>query len=97
MDKKDIQQILKKNLSFLKSEYGVEALFLFGSYARNTEKKKSDIDLLVEFSTDIDLFSFIALKEYLQGLLKKKVDLVTRDAIKPAMISNIERDLVRVA
>lgn len=97
MVKKDIERILKRNLSVLEKEYGVKALYLFGSYARNTETKNSDIDLLVELNEGIDLFTFIALKEYLQSLLKKKIDLVTRDAIRSVMISNIERDLVRVA
>ena len=97
MDQKSIEKILKKNLPTLKAEYSVQALFLFGSYARKTETKKSDIDLLVEFAEDVDLFTFIALKEYLQSALKKKVDLVTRDAIRPFMVSQIERDLIRVA
>jgi predicted nucleotidyltransferase len=97
MSTQTIESILKKHSSVLKNEYHVKALYLFGSYARKEETKKSDIDILVEFHQDVGLFHFVALKEYLQGALKKKVDLVTRDAIRPSMITQIERDLIRVA
>ncbi len=55
---------------------------IFGSVARGEAGPDSDVDLLVEFSRPVGLFHFIGVKEYLEQLLGRPVDLVTRDAIK---------------
>ena len=49
------------------------------------QRQKSDIDILVAFSRDIDLFYFIDLREYLVGRLHTKVDLVMESALKPTI------------
>lgn len=96
-----LQQIKKRIESqkdFLKTEFAVSALYVFGSVARGEEKKTSDVDFLVEFLTDdVDLFQFVDLKFYLESILKIKVDLVTRDAVHKRMIVQIEKDSIRVA
>jgi len=56
---------------------------LFGSYLRNQQRKKSDVDILVAFNRDIDLFDFIDLRDYLEKQLNVKVDLVMESALKP--------------
>ncbi len=65
--------------------FGVEKVGLFGSYVRGQQKKRSDIDILVSFSRDIDLFDFVDLCEYLENRLHQKVDLVMVSALKPAI------------
>ncbi len=65
--------------------FGVQRLGLFGSYVKEKQKKRSDIDILVSFSRDIDLFDFLGLREYLEGRLHAKVDLVMESALKPAI------------
>lgn len=92
-----IKKILQKHHEDLKS-HRVKALFVFGSVARDEAKKKSDIDVIVEFSSDsIGLFEFADLKIFLESILKAKVDLVTREAIRETMREKIERDSIRVA
>ena len=82
MSKKDIEKILRRNKATLK-KYKVNKVGIFGSFASGKTKKKSDVDLLVEFEDVIDLFDFVHLTDELQKILKVKVDLSTPDAIKP--------------
>ena len=58
---------------------------LFGSYVRDKQRKKSDIDILVAFNRDIDLFDFLDLREYLESRLHAKVNLVMESVLKPAI------------
>ena len=69
--------------------FHVAALFLFGSVSRNEAKATSDIDLLVEFSQPVGLFTLARLQIYIEKLLGCAIDLGTPDSLKPLM-----RDLV---
>ncbi|MEK7992492.1 MAG: nucleotidyltransferase domain-containing protein, partial [Planctomycetota bacterium] len=55
----------------------------FGSYVRNEQAEDSDLDVLVDFAAPIGLFEFIDLEEELSELLCARVDLVSRNALKP--------------
>jgi len=89
MGKKEIIEIIRYNKPELELRYGVQRLGLFGSYVREKQHKKSDIDILVKFNRDIDLFDFIDLREYLENHLNAKVDLVMESALKPNLGSRI--------
>ena len=69
----------------MESRYGVRRVGLFGSYVKGRQRKKSDIDILVAFNRDIDLFDFLDLREYLEARLHAKVDLVMESALRPAI------------
>ncbi len=97
MSVRSIQKIIKQNNKILAEEFFVKSLYLFGSVAAGKYKKNSDIDLLVEFRQDIGLFEFIQLKNYLEKILKSKVDLVTPDALVEWMKDSIEKEKIRVA
>jgi uncharacterized protein len=85
MGKKEIIKIIRDSKHVMEFHYGVQRLGLFGSYVRGKERKKSDIDVLVTFNRDIDLFDFLDLREYLESQLHAKVDLVMESALKPAI------------
>jgi predicted nucleotidyltransferase len=85
MEKKEIIKIIRNSKPEMESHYGVQQLGLFGSYLRENQRKNSDIDILVTFNRDIDLFDFLDLREYLESLLHVKVDLVMKSALKPAI------------
>ena len=53
--------ILKKHMPDLAARYQVKTLGVFGSYARNEQTRRSDIDILVDFSETPDLFQFMDL------------------------------------
>jgi len=78
-------QILRAHLPELRERYGVRELRLFGSYLRDEQRKRSDLDVLVEFDRVPSLFEFVRLERYLSELLKIKVDLVMKSALKPAI------------
>ncbi|HBG18148.1 MAG: nucleotidyltransferase [Desulfobacterales bacterium GWB2_56_26] len=85
MSKQEIIDIIRNSKPVLETRYGVKRLGLFGSYVREQQKKKSDIDLLVSFNHEIDLFQFLDLREFLETRLRHKVDLVMESALKPAI------------
>lgn len=77
--------------------HAVKELWLFGSAAREELKAGSDIDILVDFTAPVTLFEFTRLRRYLESLLDRSVDLVTRDALKPQLREQILREAVRAA
>ncbi len=84
----EIVKILKKN--------DVVKAGLFGSYARGEANKNSDIDILVEIKKEISLLGFIGLKLKLEEKLKKKVDLVEYNTIKPLIRDSILNEEVKI-
>ncbi len=69
--------------------FGVRALSLFGSVAKDKGSSKSDVDILIDFDAKKGFFGFVALRDYLEKLLKRKVDLVTESALHPALKEKI--------
>ncbi len=70
---------------------------MFGSVARNRIRKHSDVDLLVEFDQPIGLFEFARLKLYLEKILGRRVDLVTREALRKELREQILREAIHAA
>ena len=85
MGKQEIIKIIRKSKPEIEAQYGVKRLGLFGSYVREKQRKRSDIDILVTFKRDVDLFDFLDLREYLEKKLRARVDLVMESALKPAI------------
>lgn len=80
-------------MPILRQKYNVKRVGIFGSYARGEERRGSDVDIMVEFTQPIGFFAFIRLEGYLSHILNKKVDLVSKKAIKPAIKRDIMKDL----
>ncbi len=78
-------------------DHGVRSLALFGSVARDEAGPDSDVDLLVEFSRPVGLFGFVRLQRHLAERLGRNVDLVTRDALIPALRERILAEAVDAA
>jgi predicted nucleotidyltransferase len=78
----EIKKILAKHKEELREKFKVKEIGIFGSYVRKEQKKKSDIDILVEFYETIDLFTFVELGDFLSELIEVKVDLVMKDTLK---------------
>ena len=88
--------VLRKYLPELQERYGVRSLGIFGSFVRGEQRKRSDLDVLVEFDSAPTLFGFIDLRDYLTDLLGVKVDLVMKSALKPAVGRHILAEVVFV-
>ena len=65
----------------LERDANVKAIAIFGSFARDEAGPDSDVDIIVEFSKTPDLFAFVALQDRLSVLLKRKVDLFTKNSL----------------
>lgn len=75
----------------------VKRASLFGSILRDDFKPDhSDIDLLVEFSTPQLLFGFLRLKVELEQKLKKSVDVVEYDSLKPRISARVLSSAVSI-
>ncbi len=96
MNVEDIIVLLRKHQSSLHAS-GVVSVSLFGSVVRGESHSGSDIDILVEFGHPVGLFEFVRLKAKLEEILDRPVDLVTRDALHPAMRDSILAEAVHAA
>jgi hypothetical protein len=80
---KQIKDILAKNKNELVEKFNVKEIGIFGSYVKGSQKKKSDLDILVEFKSPVGLFEFMDLEEYLKEMIGIDIDLVSKRALKP--------------
>ena len=82
MLKGDVLQSFRADKPAL-DRFGVKSIALFGSFARGEEREDSDLDILVEYREDArpDLFDFIELKQHLETLIGRPVDLATPEAL----------------
>ncbi len=78
-----LKRILKEHKVILKRQFKVKEIGFFCSYVRGGQKRNSDLDVLVEFSRVPGFFKFIEMENYLGKILKVKVDLVMKSALKP--------------
>lgn len=84
------------NSLFQKTEifdrYRIKTMAIFGSFARNEQRPDSDVDILVEFDAPIGV-EFIDLADHLERLLERRIDLVSRNGIKPRYFEYIKNEL----
>jgi len=78
----DIMRALAAHRDVLARDYFVRSLSLFGSVGRDDAGATSDVDVLVEFEPGASLFTMGGLQQHLEALLGRRVDLVSRGAIK---------------
>jgi predicted nucleotidyltransferase len=91
---KIIIRALKKGLPPLRDKYRIRQIGIFGSYLRGEQKRKSDLDILVDFEKTVSFFEFLALESELSRLTGKKVDLVMKTALKPGIGKHILSEVV---
>jgi predicted nucleotidyltransferase len=90
MTNSDIMDFLRKELPYLKKEFGVISIGLFGSYAKGTYGPSSDVDLLVELREP--RFDFLAgLQLHLENKLGKPIELIRkRPGLSERFLNRIE-------
>ena len=70
---------------------------MFGSMVRGEGTPDSDVDLIVEFDRPVGIFHFLQVKQFLEEILGRNVDLVTPDALHPALRSRILEEALDAA
>ncbi|MBA7533226.1 hypothetical protein ES705_25461 [subsurface metagenome] len=101
-DLDEIRKILASHKQELKEKYRVKDIGIFGSYARGKQKKRSDIDLVIEF--DLKAFgknfkglfdTYMNLSIYLEHLIGRKVDILTPESIDTIRIKEVAEEIKR--
>ena len=79
-------------------KFGILNVGLFGSYVREEQSSKSDIDILVDFAPDKESFdNYMAVYDYLENLFKnEKVEIVTKNGLSPYIGSKILKEVIYV-
>lgn len=92
MNRDAILKLLEENRQSIRS-FGVRRLGIFGSYARGEQKEDSDMDFLVEFE-EATLENYLDLRDFLEELFGRPVDLVFADTVKPRLRPIIFNEVV---
>ena len=95
--KDELLTVLKSCREGLAERFGVVDLAVFGSYAKEQQKRRSDVDILVELDKAHKTFdNYMELKFYLGRIVGGKVDLVLKDSVREELKTRIFREAVHV-
>lgn len=98
MTRDDALRLLAEHKAELAEEFGVTALYLYGSVARNEAGPESDVDVLVEFDgRPMGYFEFFRLQGRLAKILGTEVDLGTPDSLRSRIREEVLREAIRAA
>lgn len=87
--------IINTIVDYLK-QYKVVEIGVFGSFARDEMTDKSDIDILVEYGRGTTILDIVKMKQELYELIGRKIDLVSKRAVRKRIMENIQTDLQTV-
>lgn len=96
MDTEKVLKTLRELKPILANRYKVREIGLFGSFVREEQRIESDIDFLVEFENEADLFDLIGLTQYLEEVFQRPVDVVPRRALRPELQESVLQQFVRI-
>jgi len=90
--------VLKEHKAEVVQKYRAREIGIFGSFVRGEQKRRSDIDILVEFdSGDIPgLLKLIEMEIYFEKLFRKKIDVVIKSGIRPELKNNILKEVIYI-
>jgi predicted nucleotidyltransferase len=87
---------IKKIISPIASRYGVERVFLFGSYARGEATEESDLDFRIDKGALRGLFQLGGLYSDLEERFDKKLDLLTTGSLEQKFLDRIASEEILV-
>ena len=79
---------IKEKIKPVAQKYNLVYVWLFGSYAKNKQKKDSDVDIIVRTEDVIGGFKVVEVKFALEEALQKQVDLITTGSIEGSLLEN---------
>ena len=87
----EIKEILQAQKPYLAERYGVTEIGVFGSYVRGEQRPESDLDILIELEDPprISLLGLVNLENYLSDLLGVKVQVASKEDLKPRLSAYI--------
>lgn len=96
MTKENVIRILRSVTEESLLKYKARIRGIFGSVARGEDTAESDIDVLVEFTEQADLFDYVGLSLFLEEKLNRRVDVVPSDTIKMEVINDIMKEAIYI-
>lgn len=96
MDPRQTLELLTQHKVFLHERFGVTELALFGSTARGDRRPDSDVDILVSFDGPATSGRYFGVQFYLEDLLGRPVDLVTRKSLRPELAPYVKKEALHV-
>ena len=96
MRKEEVLKLLSLHKPELVRRFGITDLALLGSITRDESTNASDVDVMVEFEGRLTAKCYFGVQFYLQYLLKRPVDLVQKEVVRPELKPYVERDLIHV-
>jgi len=96
MTKEDVLIFLKEQREFLRNNYGVLNIGLFGSYARDDYNSSSDVDIAVELKKENKADNYFGLLHFLEDNLNKKIDLGIESKLRKSIKKYIEKEIIYV-
>ena len=97
---------LKAKISPIAEKYGLKAVYLFGSYARNEATDDSDVDILIDRTDSMirSMFDMGGLYSDLQESIGKEIDLITSQTLEqastrkrmPLFVENLYSERVKI-
>ena len=94
LTKNKIIQILKKEQIYLRGEFGVKKIAIFGSFAQGRAHPKSDVDVFIEFNKSPGM-RFFDLIDYLEKKLGRKTDVLTQKGLGSIRIKRVAQEIKR--
>lgn len=93
LSKEEILRTLEQLKEEIVDKYKIEEIGLFGSFIKGEQKENSDIDILVEFRENADLFDFLGLGLFLEERFKQKVDVVSKASLREELRETVLKEV----
>ena len=87
-----VVKVLRREVPYLKENYGVKKIALFGSVVSGEYTKHSDIDMVIEFENP-SLDKFMDLSSHLERLFKRKIDILTPAGVKGIRVKSVAKNI----
>jgi len=95
LNKEDILSLLSSLKPKLEREFGLLSIGVFGSYSKNLQNSKSDIDILVDLKKEFKTFNnFMNIKFLLEEQTGKHIDLATQKALRSELKNEILKEVI---
>jgi predicted nucleotidyltransferase len=92
----ELRQILSLQKQSLRENYQITEIGIFGSYARGEETELSDVDILVDYETAPTFIMLVELRDYLSQLFGLKVDVITKNGLKPRIRERVLAEAIYI-
>jgi hypothetical protein len=95
-EKEELLNALKALKPEITVRFKVREIALFGSFLREEQTVNSDVDVVVEFDEDADLLTLVALGQFLEERLRRKVDLGTKRSLRSGIREQVLKEMAMI-